>query len=163
MENIFNALKRLGETRNDIEIIYPMHMSPVVRDTAYRILGNARNVVLTAHLDAIEMHNLMARSYMVMTDSGGIQEEAPSLGKPVLVMRRETERPEAVDAGTVRLIGVEEEDILRSAVCLLDDATHTGKWPERLTHRRRKRCRRIKDALLWSFGLSDVEPEDFRP
>ncbi|NLO48069.1 MAG: UDP-N-acetylglucosamine 2-epimerase (non-hydrolyzing) [Clostridiales bacterium] len=164
MENIFNALKRLGETRDDVEIIYPMHLSPVVREAAYRILGSAKNVVLTDHIDAIEMHNLMSRSYMVMTDSGGLQEEAPALGKPVLVMRRETERQEAVDTGTVRLVGTNEEDILHNARLLLDDAKAYRKMAGAVNpYGDGKASTRIKDALLRHFGLSDTEPEEFRP
>lgn len=164
MENIFNAVKRLAETRDDVEIIYPVHMSPVVRETAYRILGGVRSVELTEPLDAIEMHNLMARSYLVLTDSGGLQEEAPSLGKPVLVMRRETERQEAIDAGTVRLVGVEEDDIYSATVELLDNRDEYEKMARAVNpYGDGKACERIRDAILFSFGLSDREPEEFEP
>lgn len=164
MENIFRAVRRLAETRDDIQIIYPVHMSPTVRQTAFKILGGVPSVVLTDPLDAIEMHNLMARSYLVLTDSGGLQEEAPSLGKPVLVMRRETERQEAIDAGTVRLVGVEENDIYSAAVELLDDSAAYEKMARAVNpYGDGEACGRIRDAILYSFGYSDSKPEEFRP
>ena len=119
MEQIFSAARDLAIQNPDILIVYPVHMSPIVRDAATRFLSNVENIKLIEPLDAIDMHRLMDRSFFVMTDSGGIQEEAPSLGKPVLVLRKETERPEAVSAGTVRLSGVEYEDVLRDANELL--------------------------------------------
>lgn len=121
MRNIFTAVRRLALNYPDVEIVYPVHLSPVVRSTAEELLGGVPNIRLIAPLDAVDMHRLMARSYMVMTDSGGIQEEAPALGKPVLVLRRETERPEAVTAGTVKLAGTDTEEIYRLAAELLDD------------------------------------------
>ncbi len=164
MENIFNALRRLGEMRSDVQIIYPVHLSPTVQEAAYRILGDAGNVLLTDHVDPVEMHNLMARSYLVMTDSGGLQEEAPALGKPVLVMRTETERQEAVDAGTVRLVGVEQSDILRAAEELLDNEAVYKKMARAVNpYGDGNACRRIKDALLYCFGYTDQEPESFMP
>lgn len=107
-------MRRLALNYPDVEIVYPVHLSPVVRSTAEELLGGVPNIRLIAPLDAVDMHRLMARSYMVRTDSGGIQEEAPALGKPVLVLRRETERPEAVTAGTVKLAGTDTEDIYRA-------------------------------------------------
>ena len=127
LEHICRALKRLTEEYSDIKIIYPVHLNPVVRETAYRILSNNPRVELLEPLDVLDMHNLIARSFMVMTDSGGLQEEAPSFGKPVLVMRTETERPEAVEAGTVKVVGVEEEDIFNKASELL---SNPGKYFE---------------------------------
>lgn len=121
MENIMSALAQLAGEFPDVELVYPVHLSPVVQEVAHRHLDGLPNVKLTAPLDVADMHNLMARSYLVLTDSGGLQEEAPSLGKPVLVLRRETERPEAVTAGTVRLAGTEREDILAMARELLTD------------------------------------------
>ena len=106
MKQIFTAVRDLAMKNPDLLIVYPIHMSPVVRDTAGPILSGIENVRLIEPLDAIDMHRLMDRSFFVMTDSGGIQEEAPALGKPVLVLRRETERPEAVAAGTVRLTAI---------------------------------------------------------
>lgn len=117
--NICNAVKRLVEAYPDIEVVYPVHMNPAVRDTAMAIMGNMERVHLIHPLDVEDMHNLMSKSYLVMTDSGGLQEEAPACGVPVLVLRTETERPEAVEAGTVKVVGVDEEEIYQNAVTLL--------------------------------------------
>ena len=121
LENICRSVRRLVEDYADIQVVYPVHMNPAVRKTAYGILGNTDRVHLIEPVDVEDMHNLMARSYLVMTDSGGLQEEAPSCGVPVLVMRTETERPEAVEAGTVKVVGVEEDAIYREAARLLTD------------------------------------------
>lgn len=119
LENIMNAVKDLVNEFPDMQVIYPVHLSPAVYDTAHRILDGVPRVHLLSPIDVGDMHNLMARSYLILTDSGGLQEEAPSLGKPVLVLRNETERPEAVEAGTVRVIGVEREDIFNNTAKLL--------------------------------------------
>lgn len=119
LENICRAVKRIVEEFPDIEVVYPVHMNPAVRDTATAILGGMDRIHLIKPLDVEDMHNLMARSFLVMTDSGGLQEEAPACGVPVLVLRTETERPEAVDAGTVKVVGVNEEDIYGNAKLLL--------------------------------------------
>jgi len=103
LRNICEAAAKIANDFSDVQIVYPMHPNPKVRGTARDVLGNVKNVLLCEPLDVVELHNLMARSYMVLTDSGGLQEEAPSLGKPVLVLRGETERPEAVEAGTVKI------------------------------------------------------------
>lgn len=121
LENICRAVKRVVERYSDIEVVYPVHMNPVVRDTATAILGDMDRVHLIHPLDVEDMHNLMSKSYLVMTDSGGLQEEAPACGVPVLVLRTETERPEAVEAGTVKVVGVNEEEIYQNAVTLLTD------------------------------------------
>lgn len=121
LENIFHALKRIVQNYPDVQIVYPIHLNPAVQKPAHEILGGMERVYLIDPIEVQDMHNLMARSYMIMTDSGGIQEEAPALGKPVLVLRTETERPEAVEAGTVKVVGVEEQDIYDAAVTLLDD------------------------------------------
>ena len=123
LENICKAIKRLIESFPDIKVVYPVHLNPRVRKTVFDILGNTDRAVLIDPIDVEEMHNLMARSYLVMTDSGGLQEEAPSCGVPVLVLRTETERPEAVWAGTVKVAGVEEDCIYNEAVRLLTDKT----------------------------------------
>ena len=127
LKQICRAVKGLTEKYPDIKVVYPVHLNPAVRETVYQILSNNSQVELLEPLDVLDMHNLIARSFMVMTDSGGLQEEAPSFGKPVLVMRTETERPEAVEAGTVKVAGVEEEDIFNMAGDLLSD---TGKYAE---------------------------------
>lgn len=121
MENIFGAIRRIVQEFDDVEVVYPMHMNPRVREIAGRILRGADRVHLIEPLQYQPFVNLMARSYLIITDSGGMQEEAPALGKPVLVVRKETERPEAVAAGTVRLAGVEEETVYRLTRELLAD------------------------------------------
>lgn len=121
LQNICNALKQLVQEQDDIQVIYPVHLNPTVKETVNTILGDTDRVLLIDPIDVLDMHNLIARSYMVMTDSGGLQEEAPAFGKPVLVMRTETERPEAVEAGTVKVVGVEQENIYKEAKRLLVD------------------------------------------
>ncbi|MBN2851419.1 MAG: UDP-N-acetylglucosamine 2-epimerase (non-hydrolyzing) [Clostridia bacterium] len=120
LENICEAVSVLSEKYDDILFVYPVHLNPAVMDTVYPRLSNHKNILLTSPVNVRDLHNLMKRSYLVLTDSGGLQEEAPSLGKPVLVMRKETERPEAVEAGTVKLTGTETDDIIRDTSLLLD-------------------------------------------
>ena len=121
LEDICHAIKVLAERYPDIDFVYPVHLNPVVRDTVFPALGSTDNICLLDPLDVLDMHNLMSRSFLVMTDSGGLQEEAPAFGLPVLVLRTETERPEAVEAGTVKVVGVKADDIIREAVTLIDD------------------------------------------
>lgn len=121
LENICKAVERIVKSCSDVIVIYPVHMNPKVRKTVYAYLKKLDRVILTEPLNVIDMHNLMAKSYLIMTDSGGLQEEAPALGKPVLVMRTETERPEAIKAGTAKLIGIEEKEIYNQVIELLDD------------------------------------------
>ena len=121
MEHIFGAIRRIAEEFPDVEVVYPVHMNPKVRETAGKVLAGMDRVHLIEPLQYQPFVNLMAKSYLIITDSGGMQEEAPSLGKPVLVVRRETERPEAVEAGTVKLAGVEEETIYGMAKELLSN------------------------------------------
>ncbi|MEG2670539.1 MAG: UDP-N-acetylglucosamine 2-epimerase (non-hydrolyzing), partial [Oscillospiraceae bacterium] len=119
LENICKAVREVVETFDDVEVVYPVHMNPAVRDTAYKILGNHDRIRLIEPVNADELHNAIKRGYLVLTDSGGLQEEAPSLGKPVLVLRNETERPEAVDAGTVKILGVDKDTIITETSKLL--------------------------------------------
>ena len=121
MENIFTAIRDIVEKNSDVEIVFPVHLNPKVRDIANRILGNNERIHLIEPLDYLPFANLQARSYMIVTDSGGIQEEAPTLGKPVLVVRKETERPEGIEAGTAKLVGVEYEDIYREMDMLINN------------------------------------------
>jgi UDP-N-acetylglucosamine 2-epimerase len=121
MENIFGAIRDIVSSFEDVEIVYPMHMNPKVRETADKILKSAGRVHLIEPLTYQPFANLMAKSYMIITDSGGMQEEAPSLGKPVLFVRKETERPEAIEAGTVKLAGINRETIYKMAETLLSD------------------------------------------
>ena len=163
MEDIMSALAELAGTHPEAELVYPVHLSPVVQECAHRHLDVIGNVHLIAPLSADEMHNLMARCYMVMTDSGGLQEEAPALGKPVLVLRRETERPEAVAAGTVKLAGVERGAILALANELLNDPAAYAAMARAVNpYGDGHACARIADAIEWYFGLRAERPEDHR-
>lgn len=121
MRQMFKAIKRIVDEHEDIKVIYPIHMNPVVREAANDILGDSDRVRIIEPLEVVDFHNFLAESYMILTDSGGIQEEAPSLGKPVLVMRDTTERPEGVKAGTLKLVGTDEEKIYTSFKELLVD------------------------------------------
>ena len=121
MRAIFRAVRRIADETPDVKVLYPVHMNPAIRAMAKEFLGGDERIRLIAPLEVLDFHNILARSCMVMTDSGGIQEEAPSLGKPVLVLRDTTERPEGVAAGTLKLVGTEEETIYREAKRLLED------------------------------------------
>lgn len=122
MRNMFRAIRRAMREHNDVKAVYPIHLNPEVRKIATEELDGCERIKIIDPLDVLDFHNFLARSYMILTDSGGIQEEAPSLGKPVLVMRDTTERPEGIDAGTLRLVGTDEERIYRSFKLLLDDS-----------------------------------------
>lgn len=164
MRNIFEAVRNTALRFPDVIFVYPVHLSPVVRQAAGELLGGVRNVRLIEPLDAVDMHRLMAKSYMVMTDSGGLQEEAPALGKPVLVLRRETERPEAVEAGTVVLAGTERERIELLAAKLLTDRAEYDRMAHAVNpYGDGRACERIADAICNAFGLSDRRPEEFMP
>lgn len=121
MHHMFRAIKRIVDETPDIKVIYPIHMNPVVREAANEILGNCDRIRIIEPLDVLDFHNFLAKSYLILTDSGGIQEEAPSLGKPVLVMRDTTERPEGIAAGTLKLVGTDEETIYNAFKVLLED------------------------------------------
>lgn len=122
MHSMFRAIRRLMDEREDLKAIYPIHMNPLVRKAAHAELDGCDRIRLIEPLEVLDFHNYLARSYLILTDSGGIQEEAPSLGKPVLVMRDTTERPEGVEAGTLKLVGTSEDVIYREASRLLDDS-----------------------------------------
>ena len=164
MENIMAAVRELAGQYPDALFVYPVHLSPYVQQTARSVLSGLENVLLIPPLGVLDMHNLMARCYLIMTDSGGLQEEAPALGKPVLVLRRETERPEAVDAGTVLLAGVEKSAIVAAACRLFDDA---GAW-RAMSHAVNpygdgQACRRIVQDILYHFGRAASPADDFIP
>lgn len=162
MEDIMNAIAEVAAAHEDVEIVYPVHLSPVVRECAAKYLGGKERIHLIDPIDVQEMHNLMARSYMVMTDSGGLQEEAPAMGKPVLVMRRETERPEAIAAGTAKLAGVEKTAIVAMANELLNDPAAYEKMAKAVNpYGDGEACPRIAQAILWHFGLTSEKPADF--
>lgn len=121
MHHMFRAIRRIIEEHKDVKVIYPIHMNPVVRKAADEELGDSDRIHIIEPLDVLDFHNFLARSYMILTDSGGIQEEAPSLGKPVLVMRDSTERPEGIKAGTLKLVGTDEETIYTNFKSLLEN------------------------------------------
>jgi UDP-N-acetylglucosamine 2-epimerase (non-hydrolysing) len=118
---MFRAIKRILDETEDIKAIYPIHLNPVVREAANEIFGDSDRIRIVEPLDVLDFHNFLAKSYLILTDSGGIQEEAPSLGKPVLVMRDTTERPEGIAAGTLKLVGTDEEFIYMTFKQLLED------------------------------------------
>lgn len=127
MRNMFKAIKRVMEEHKDVKAIYPIHLNPLVRKTANEIFGGEERIHIIEPLDVFDFHNFLSRSFLILTDSGGIQEEAPSLGKPVLVMRNTTERPEGIKAGTLKLVGTEEECIYRSFKLLLENEAEYAK------------------------------------
>ena len=163
MKNIMLALRQIAEENPDVELVYPVHLSPVVREAVDKYLRGAPRVHLIDPLPADEMHNLMARCYLVLTDSGGLQEEAPALGKPVLVRRRETERPEAVAAETVKLCGVVQDDIVTMAERLIRDKDAYRAMAHAVNpYGDGRACQRIADAILWSFGRRAERPADYQ-
>lgn len=121
MKRIFLAIKRIVDEYSDVKVVYPIHMNPKVRSVAKEVFGNTNRVKLIEPLEVLDFHNFMNKSYIILTDSGGLQEEAPSLGKPVLVLRDTTERPEGIEAGTLKLVGTDMELIYNETKKLLDD------------------------------------------
>ena len=161
MQDIMHAILEVVERHPDVEVVYPVHLSPVVRECAFPILGGHDRIHLIDPIDVEEMHNLIARCAFVMTDSGGLQEEAPALGKPVLVMRRETERPEAVAAGTAKLAGVEKDVIVSMANELLDSEAYAKMAKAVNPYGDGHACARITQAIEWYFGRTAERPADF--
>jgi len=162
LRNIFMAIRKIAEEYKDVEVVYPVHLNPAVQEPAKEILGDLANVHLIAPLDVQELHNLMDRAYMVMTDSGGLQEEAPALGKPVLVLRQETERPEAVEAGTVRMAGTEQGKVYELAKLLLDNEEEYEKMNKAANpYGDGKASGRIVKAIKYYFGATDEPPIEF--
>ncbi|MCR5235068.1 MAG: UDP-N-acetylglucosamine 2-epimerase (non-hydrolyzing) [Lachnospiraceae bacterium] len=152
LHNICCALKDLAEQNEDILFIYPVHLNPAVRNEVYATLSGIENVILTDPIDVWDMHNLIARCYMVITDSGGLQEEAPHMGKPVLVLRNETERPEAVTAGTVRIIGTEKNMIIEETRRLIINREEYEKMAKAVNpYGDGHACERITDIILSLF------------
>lgn len=162
MRRVFEVLKNKVKKHQDIEIIYPVHLSPAVKEVAFDVLGNVERVHLIDPLDVVDFHNIAAKSYLIMTDSGGVQEEAPSLGKPVLVLRDTTERPEGVQAGTLKLVGTDTEKVDSALEKLLND----NKEYERMAKAKNpygdgKASDRILQAISYYFNQSDRKPEEF--
>ena len=148
MKNMFRAIRRVMDEHPDVKAIYPIHMNPVVRQTADEILGGEERIRIIEPLEVLDFHNFLARSYMILTDSGGIQEEAPSLGKPVLVMRDTTERPEGIAAGTLKLVGTDEEVIYQNFKLLLEDTEEYAKMSNASNpYGDGFACKRIADIL----------------
>ncbi len=161
LEDICTAIKTIVDEYKDVEVVYPVHLNPAVRETVFDILGGNDRIHLIDPIDVSELHNAIDRSYMVMTDSGGIQEEAPALAKPVLVLRHETERPEAVEAGTVKLAGVDKDVIISMAKELLDNKEEYSKMAHAANpYGDGEASRRITKAILSFFGKGE-RPEDF--
>ena len=162
LENICNALKQIVTEYEDVELVYPVHLNPAVRETVFGILGDVPGVHLIDPVTVDDLHNAISRSFMVMTDSGGIQEEAPALAKPVLVLRRETERPEAVKAGTVKLAGVDRNVIVEMAKDLLDNEESYKKMAHAANpYGDGNASERIIKAILYRYNLSGERPEDY--
>ena len=152
MRHMFRAIKRLLQEHEDVQVVYPVHLNPAVREVANEILGDDPRIHLIEPLEVFDFHNFAARSYMILTDSGGVQEEAPSLGKPVLVLRDTTERPEGIEAGTLKLAGTNEETIYHLAKELLEDQNAYEKMAKASNpYGDGFASRRIVDALLTYF------------
>lgn len=148
MKNMFRAIKRVIDEHPDVKAIYPIHMNPIVRSIADEILAGDERIKIIEPLEVLDFHNFLARSYMILTDSGGIQEEAPSLGKPVLVMRDTTERPEGIKAGTLKLVGTDEENIYNNFKLLLENKDEYNKMSRASNpYGDGFACKRIADIL----------------
>ncbi|MCU6792998.1 UDP-N-acetylglucosamine 2-epimerase (non-hydrolyzing) [Paenibacillus sp. WQ 127069] len=161
---IFRAVRRIADEFDDIAIVYPVHPSPAVREPAYEMLGDHPRIKLVDPLDVLELHNLYPHTHMILTDSGGLQEEAPSYGVPVLVLRETTERPEGIDAGTLELVGTDEEHVYNRTRALLTDPVLYEKMSQAANpYGDGKASERIVQAILYHFGHATARPESFQP
>lgn len=164
LENVYGALRKIVEVYPDVELIFPIHKNPIVRASAAKVLGNHARIHIIEPLEYLEFIHLMSKSYLILTDSGGIQEEAPSLGKPVLVLRENTERPEALAAGTVKLVGTDQEKVFQTVQELLDDSqVYAGMANAVNPYGDGQASQRIIQSLLYSFGLKEKKPKEFAP
>lgn len=164
LESICRAFRRLVLAHEDVFMLFPVHKNPAVREPVYRYLADLDRVLLLEPLDVADFHNLMHKSTLLLTDSGGVQEEAPALGRPVLVLREVTERPEAVEAGTVALVGVQEEKIVAATTRLLtDDGAYRRMANAVNPYGDGQAAARIVAAVRWHFGLTGERPPDFVP
>ncbi|MDA5388291.1 non-hydrolyzing UDP-N-acetylglucosamine 2-epimerase [Loigolactobacillus backii] len=162
MRRVFKVMRDVVDTYSDVEIIYPVHLNPVVQEAAETILGSDSRIHLIDPLDVVDFHNLAARSYFIMTDSGGVQEEAPSLGKPVLVLRDTTERPEGVDAGTLRLVGTNPRLVKNAMIELLDNQEIYNKMAlAKNPYGDGQAAQRILDSIAYYFKGTNTRPDDF--
>ncbi len=162
MRNMFKAIKRLVNEHNDIEVVYPVHLNPIVREIADNILGNDPRIHLIEPLDVVDFHNFASKAYIILTDSGGVQEEAPSLGVPVLVLRDTTERPEGIKAGTLKLAGTEEDRVYDLAKELLTNIEEYERMSKASNpYGDGKASHRIVQGILHYYGFVDSPPEAF--
>lgn len=162
MRNMFRAIKRIVEELKDVQVLYPVHLNPAVREIAGEILGDNERIHLIEPLDVIDFHNFAARAHLILTDSGGVQEEAPSLGVPVLVLRDTTERPEGIEAGTLKLAGVEEERIYRLTKELLTNPHEYEKMAKAVNpYGDGEASRRIAEAVRYYFKRTSQKPDRF--
>lgn len=162
MRQVFHAMKEVLDERPDVEIVYPVHLSPAVREVAHEVFADVKRVHLIEPQDVIDFHNLSARSYFIMTDSGGVQEEAPSLGKPVLVLRDTTERPEGVTAGTLKLVGTDHDQVKKEMLNLLDNKDNYQQMAEASNpYGDGHASERILAAIKYHFKAQAKRPEDF--
>src|SRR5690606_13641592 len=160
---IFQAVRRIADEFEDVAIIYPVHLSPAVKEPAERMLGDHPRIKLIPPVDVVELHNFYPHTHLILTDSGGIQEEAPTYGVPVLVLRDTTERPEGIDAGTLELVGTDEEHVYaRTAALLTDEALYTKMSQAANPYGDGKCSPRIVQAILHHFGRTTNRPEPFR-
>ncbi len=164
MRRIFRAVRRLINEHEDIAVVYPVHLNPAVQDVAQEVLGGHDRIHLIEPLDAFDFHNFARRAHLILTDSGGVQEEAPSLGVPVLVLRDTTERPEGIAAGTLKLAGTDEDQVYRMADHLLRDAAAYHEMAQAANpYGDGEASRRIVEAILHHFGMRQERPEPFTP
>ena len=164
MKNMFRAIKRLVTEHDDVRVIYPVHLNPVVRELADEILGNDERIQLIDPLGVRDFHNFAARAHIILTDSGGVQEEAPSLGVPVLVLRDTTERPEGIEAGTLKLSGTDEKTIYQDAKTLLEDeGAYKAMSKASNPYGDGRASMRITEAIRYYYGLRNDAPSSFRP
>ncbi len=163
MRQVFKVMRQVIDSHSDVEIIYPVHLSPKVREVANEVLGGDPRIHLIEPLDVVDFHNLAKRSYFIMTDSGGVQEEAPSLGKPVLVLRDTTERPEGVKAGTLKLVGTQVDSVRENMLTLIEDKEAYDKMANaKNPYGDGHASERIMDAIYYYFNQDKVErPENF--
>lgn len=163
MRRVFKAIREVLDLYDDVEIVYPVHLNPVVQEAAKSILGNHPRVHLIEPLDVIDFHNIAARSYFIMSDSGGVQEEAPSLGVPVLVLRDTTERPEGIEAGTLKLVGTKSNEVKWHMIKLLDDSEEQRRMAQAANpYGDGRAAKNILDALAYEFNLTTSRPIDFQ-
>ncbi len=162
MRNMFTAIKRIVTEQQDVQVVYPVHLNPVVRELAAEVLGDDSRIHLIEPLDVIDFHNFASRAYLILTDSGGVQEEAPSLGVPVLVLRDTTERPEGIAAGTLKLAGVDEERIYKLATELLTNPEEYAKMAHAANpYGDGKASRRITEAIRYFFKQKEDRPKEY--